>query len=226
MKTLADLRADKPIGRPERSVTLCLAPHLIAETQALTTELQNLPSFEPADPEGDPTGPPRKLGDPASARAREQAAVIRGRLAEVLEQMAEHEGEMRVRANLTDGEWRRWVNEHPPRDEGQAGYERDQRVAGGVCDADALIDNLGTFAHAWNGDDLTEGDWAEIFEPVVASGDLAEMANGVIGLYEGRLNFPQWRSALSTNLKRLNDSTSPRDSGSATSDSTAGSPAE
>jgi hypothetical protein len=92
-----------------------------------------------------------------------------------------------------------------------------------VCDADALIDNLGAFVHSWNGEALTAADWADIFEPVVGSGDVGEMASNVVGLYEGRLNFPQWRSALSSNLKKLNDYSSPAPSESLTSDSTAGS---
>lgn len=225
MKSLADLRAQKPTGRPERSIHLCLAPELVAEAQTLTTELSNIPSFLVANDDEEPTGPPRKLGDPEAVAARDRAAAIRARLAEVLAEMAEHEGEMRLRANWTDGEWRRWVNEHPSREEGVAGFERDQRVTGGFCNADDLIDTLGAFVHQWNGEDLSPTDWADIFEPVVATADVAQMATLVAGLYEGRLDFPQWRNALSTNLKRLNDFSSPANSESPTSASTAGSPA-
>lgn len=221
MKTLAELRAQKPTGRAKSLVTLCIAPDLVAETHSLTTELGNLPAYADDD---EVAGPPQKLGDQSAVVARQRAAQIRARLGELLEEMAEYEGNLWICANLTDGEWRRWVNEHPARGEDDPGYDRDLRVTSGVCNADDLIDNLGKFVHEWNGEPVTAEDWADIFEPVVGSGDLAEIASKVVYLYEGRLNFPQWRAALSTSLKKLNDYSSPAPSESPTSDSTDGSP--
>ncbi|MCD4535641.1 hypothetical protein LRP67_16230 [Nocardioides sp. cx-169] len=220
-KTLAELRANPPKSRPERSVTVCLAPHLVAEVQQLTDELDTLPRAAVVDADGERNGPPRRVGQSAEPP---RAAEIRARLAECLDEMAEHEGELRVRANLTDGEWRNWANAHPARDEGQPGYARDQEVTMGYCNADALIDSLGKYAHSWNGDPLTESDWAEVIEPNLGGPDLKQIATHVVAMFESRLDFRQWRSALSANLSRSSASASPATSTSAPADSTAGSP--
>jgi hypothetical protein len=212
--SLADLRLNAPKSRPERSVTLCLAPHLVAEVQIITSKMAEIPSPGAAGQR------PRRSADGEDPRAAE----LRERLEQLLEEMAEHEGEMRLRANRSDGEWRIWCNEHPAREEGEPGHERDQRVASGFCNADDLIDDLGTYAAEWDGDPLTGNDWADIFEPNIASADKAAMAQSVVAMYESRLDFPQWRSSLSANLQRLNDLTSPSDSESPTSDSTDGNP--
>lgn len=217
-KTLADLRAVKPVGRRESTVSLCLAPHLVAEIQALTAKHDRL-APAPTSDDDEPAGPPRRVGG-----ARPEGAALRARIAELLEEMREYEGELTIRANLTDGEWRRWTNDHPARDEGEPGYDRDQRVTAGFCDADALIDALGLFVHQWNSEPTTAEDWAEVFEPSIGTADKADVASRVVGLYESRLDFQGLRSALSPILKRLNDSSSPATSGSPTGDSTVGSP--
>jgi hypothetical protein len=220
-RTLADLRASKPASRPERSLTVCLRPELVAEVQALTSELESLPvpprSVESDDEERD--GRPKRQGEGRDPRALE----IQERLSSLLAEMAEHEGELRVRA-ISDGEWRRWVNEHPPRDEGKPGHQRDQEVAFGYCNADALIDALGRFAYTWNGEPLAEGDWKEHLEPRLGSPDLKQSATAVVAMHESRLDFRQWRSGLSASLRTLTDSDSPATSASVPDDSMAGSP--
>lgn len=215
-KSLADLRAQRPQSRPERSLTVCLAPHLVAEVQQLTEESTRLKPLE-AD-ESDTA--PRRMGQGEHPRAVE----IRERLAALLDEMAEHEGELRVRASRTDGEWRNWANEHPARDEGEPGHDRDQRVSYGLCDSDALLDDLATYAYSWNGEPLGDGEFAALIEPSLGSPDKAEMARAVVSMYESRLDFPQWRTSLSANLLRSRDSSSPAPSASPTADSTAGSP--
>lgn len=222
-KTLAELRAEKagkPATRPQRTVTLCLAPEIMAEVTLLTAEHDRLVT----DPSpGDTDAAPQRLaGAKKSARAKE----IRARLAELSEQMSEYEGEMVLRANLTDGDWRNWTNAHPARAEGQPGYDRDQRVTLAYCDADALIDNLGAFLHTWNSEPVTAADWADWMEAQVGTAEKADMATRVIELYESRLDFQRLRTGLSRNLKRWSASDSRETSESATSDSTAGSPSE
>lgn len=231
VKSLADLRAAPPQTRPERSVTVCLAPHLVAEVQTLTTEANTLAQLlerETRSPEEPQSGPPRRQGQGETAEvkaARARQAEVQDRLLVLIDDMAEHEGEMRLRANLSDGEWRRWVNEHPARAEGEPGYDRDQRVTYGFCDADALLDALGDYAYAWNDDLLSGEDWARVFEPTIATADKAQMAQAVVTMYESRLDFQQLRSSLSGNLRRLNGSGSPAPSESPTHASTAKSPA-
>lgn len=210
-KTLAELRTGKPAPRPERAYTLCLAPNLVAEVQMLTEELADLPDAA-ADEDGERKGPPRRMGEGENPRAAE----IRARLAELLDEMADYEGELRLRATKSDGEWRQWVNEHPARGEDEPGHRRDLEVTFGYCNADALIDDLGTYAHAWNGEPLTEGDWA-LFD--VGNADKKKLATLVAHMYESDLNLPKWRSALSASLRTGNASPLPEPSGLVSADS-------
>lgn len=208
-KTLAELRAAKPVARPERALTICLAPNIVAEVQSLTEELASLaPETDPETP-----APPKRIGEGQPPRSRE----IRERLAELLDDMKDYEGELRVRAT-DDGVWRRWVNEHPARDEDTKGHKRDQEVAFGYCNADDLIDSLGTYAYSWNGEPLTEGDW-DIIAPSIGGPDLKQIATAVVGMHENRLDFRSWRTGLSANLKMFSayDSPAPTDAPPASS---------
>lgn len=198
--SLEELRSNPPQVRPERTLSLCLAPHLIAEVQSLTSKMEDL-AARGQDGESNP----KRMGDP-------RLAELRVRMSELLEEMARYEGQMRVRATKTDGEWRRWVNEHPARGEDEPGYERDQRVSSLVCNSDALIEDLATYLVAWNTEPLQDGDYAKIFEPNVASADKADLARTIVNMYESRLDFQRLRNNWSTNLERLNDLSSAENS--------------
>lgn len=216
-KSLSDLRANPTPVQAERSLTVCLRSDLVAEVQRLSAEMAALP-----EPERKRA---RKMSEPLQAE-HPRVAEIRAELGVLLEQIEEHEGELAVRAKLSDGEWRRWVDSHPARDEDAPGYSRDVEVTRGVCNADALLEDLGTFVHSWNGEVLADGDWAAVFEPALGQGDKKELAATVVGLYESRLDFPRWRNGLSAALTRYDVSHSPTTSESPRSDSTAGSPDE
>lgn len=218
MKSLSDLRSEKPKGRPERTVRVCLKPELVAKIERLTGELADLPEPEPRKT-------PRKMYEAEAAEMSPEEQRIRAELAAALNEMQDYEGEITVRASLSDGEWRNWVDAHPTRaKDDEAEHGRDQKIAFGACNADDLLDDLGTFAHAWNGEPLGDGDWAEVFDGSVARGDKIEMARAVVLMYENRLDFRQWRSVLSTGLRKSAASDSPVTSDSPRSDSTGGSP--
>ena len=221
-RSLADLRADKaarkPQSLPERAIPLCLAPHLVAEVMSLSMQLDAMPA-PTLDDNGERKGPPARIGlRPEDAGARE----IRDRIRVLLDEMAEYDGVLRVRA-IDDGEWRRWVDEHPPRPEGQPGHDRDVEVAGGYCNADDLIDSLATYAHSWNGEELADGDWEELLAGNISGADKKDVATAVVTMHESRLDFQQWRSGLSASLTRSNDEPSPGPSGSRRGGSSAGS---
>src|SRR5438105_416422 len=124
-RSLADLRSQPRQSRPERAVSICLAPDLVAEVQSLLERLgdTSTPTSEDDGPARNPDGTARKMAQGEDPRD----AGIRARLAELLAEMAEHEGEMRVRGTRTDGEWWAWCNSHPARTEGEPGHERDMR---------------------------------------------------------------------------------------------------
>lgn len=223
-KSLSDLRAEKRDNRETRPFTACLARDLLAEVQQLTDELDQVTvHIEAPSQDDDEKGrqsEPRRMGQGESAEskaARARAAEIRDRLADVLDEMAEYEGELIVRANRTEGEWRQWTNEHPARDEDDPGHFRDLEVAFGYCNADDLIDDLATYAHTWNGEPLTNGDWEVLG---VAPPDKKKVAQLVVDMYESvKVSVPKWRSALRANLPTSNDFASPEPSESPSDDS-------
>lgn len=221
-RSLADLRANPPKSRPERSVTICLKPHLVAEVQALTEELNNLPVAQILDPEGE-KGPKPRQGQ-SKPKEHPRAAEIRERLGTLFAEMAEHEGELRIGATTTDGEWRNWANAHPGREEGEPGHKRDRDVTLGYCNADDLLEDLGKYAVSWNGEPLAEGDWDSIFAPNIGNPDLKQIATNVIAVFESRLDFSEWRRLFQDNLSRYSDSASLETSESAPDDSMVGSP--
>lgn len=206
MPTLSELRASRPIHRAERAFTICLAPHLVSEVQGLTQELESLDLAVSRDEDGERSGPPRKMGQVENPRDAE----IEARLAELLAEMAEHEGELRIRA-LDDGEWRRWVNAHPARvkEDDPAGYARDIEVAAGYCNADDLIEDLGMWAFSWDGDPLAESDWP-VLTATIARPDKKVIARAVVGMHEQMgTELPKWRAGLSATLRKWPAAVSP-----------------
>lgn len=191
-KSLAELRAERPKSRPERFYKVCLAPHLLAEVGSLTDELAGLESGGGGEERQDV--PPKRMGEGEPPRA----TVIRERLRVLLDEMADHEGDLKLRA-VDDGEWRRWANAHPARADGDPGFKRDQQITFGYCNADALIDDLGRYAVAWNGETLDDGDWAILSESVSAP-DKKHLAALVVQMHESDISVPKLRQLLSANL--------------------------
>lgn len=213
--TLAELRAKPTKARAERKETICTNPEIVARVVELTAKLTSI-KLPPAAAGGggeDGEGPPKKL---ARQAAVDQAGV-RVELAAALAEMEAAEGDLILRAT-DDGEWRRWVDEHPSRKEGEVGYQRDQEVTFGYCNADDLIDDLATYAYTWEGDRLADGDWALLAENV-ALPDKKRLAQSVTSMFESRLDFQGWRQSLQETLSALGVSASPATSASAPADS-------
>jgi hypothetical protein len=59
----------------------------------------------------------------------------------------------------------------------------DQTVTWGWCDSSALLDRLGKYAVAWNGEPLKPGEWDWIVDNAVP-GDLKEACQRVVALHE------------------------------------------
>lgn len=179
-KTLAELRQSERVGLPKRTYSLCLAPALVDEVRQLVEQLEEAQAVSAAQREGDATtAPPRRAGESSPVLA------IRDRLRALREEMAEHTGELTMQG-VTEGEWRAWVDEHPAREDNG----RDRRVAFGYCNADDLIDELGSYAHAWNGDKLTPGDW-DFIRANAAPGDIKELVQAVVSMHEMAVDAPK-----------------------------------
>lgn len=182
--SLAELRASKKTSLPERTYSLCLAQGLVAEAQALTEERDALllqarraRSDEPEAP-----APPQRMNAPVDPRQDE----IDARMVALFDEMREATGVLRLQA-VESGKWRDWVAANPPRmverDGKQVLHPIDAEVAYGYCDADALLDDMETYAASWNGEPLGAGEWAWLVTQA-ANGDLREMCKIVVQMHE------------------------------------------
>lgn len=184
-KTIAELRASSRAALPEWPYEVCLSQQLVAEVQGLQEEKSRLEvEAKRVEPEKG-TATKRKMAEGANPRIEE----IDARLEALYDEMREHTGTLVVRAH-TSGSWRRWCDEHPPREDGRDERGRpivlefDESVAYGFCNASDLMARLGEFAVSWNGVELQAGDWEWITERA-APGDLKEIARQVVLMHEG-----------------------------------------
>lgn len=194
-KSIAELRKSPHVGLPERSYDLCLASTLTAEVQTLLSDLEDARAAAGARIDDDTPGKPKRMADGGAVKK------IRARLTVVRDEMREHTGTLTLRG-IDEGKWRLWVEAHPAREDS----ERDNRIAHGYCNGDDLIDNLATFAAAWNGDPLKPavydadgelvepGDWDWI-RSKAAPGDLLELASLVVVMHESVIDVPKLLNA-------------------------------
>lgn len=219
MPSLEDLEKSPPKSRLERSFSVVLDATLVRKVADLAAQSRNVAgSKKPADRQA----------------YRRMITELEG----LQPQVEAASGTLVLRANLTQGEWTRFVDSHPARPEGQKGHERDQRWAYGVVNVDALIEHLDQYAHMWENDTLepTErdkdgnvtrrGQFDRLLRDNIPPGDLNEMAAVVVLFYETSPDFASWRSALSSGLQRLRDFAEQETSESLRSDSQDGSPDE
>lgn len=178
-KSLAELRTSPRVGLPERTYSLCLASTLVGEAQALLAQLEDAVADEERAAEGDAATKPKRMGQAS------ETTKIRKELGKLRAEMVEHTGDLKLRG-ITEGEWRLWVDANPPRE----GNARDNAVTYGMCNADALIESLATYAAAWNDTALDAGDW-DFIKSKAAPGDLKEIARIVVAMHEGTVNIPK-----------------------------------
>lgn len=183
-KSLAELRQSSRVGLPQRSYQLCVSSAILGEYQSLWAQLEDAEIAAVAQSEGDETKARPKRQAEASP-----AGKIRARLAELRDELAEHTGTLTLQG-VTEGDWRLWVDAHPARE----ASERDATIAFGCCNADDLIDNLGTFAHSWNGEPLAPGDW-DFLESNAAPGDVKTLAQLVVTMHESVVDIPKLLSS-------------------------------
>lgn len=181
-KSIAEMRTSPSVGLPERPVRMCLAQKLVAEVQSLAAEHEQIVNQVKIDP--DKPGTPRRAGQGKPARAEE----IEERVAALHEEMREHTGELLLRG-IGAGRWRRWVADHPVR---QVGLTKegapiwnpvDEEIAYGYCNADDLLDELGSYVVSWNGEPLADGEWDFILTNA-APGDINEAVKVVVQMHE------------------------------------------
>jgi hypothetical protein len=220
---LDELKSSPDVGQPEYTASVCLSAKLAAELEAADTVLFNAEAeLEAARAELDrvreqaadgstgqgprrsgqtPHQEERKAVETAEAQAEEAAAVsddIRGRMESVSVTLT-------LRANTE--QWGRWVGQHPPRmqwertggtDEAPAGQERpiarDQRLAGGICDIDALVAEL----HRWIArydDEEPSDEWWDMLTANGVPADMAGAAQRVVQMHVQGVDLGKSRTA-------------------------------
>lgn len=163
-----------PRGLPERVYELCLRRDLLGEVDALNDKMR---TTKIAVARGsDENAPPPRYGEGSEPP---ELAAITERLAALYDQIEDATGELRLRA-IRDGEWRRWVNDHPPRE----GDQRDDTVTYGLCNADDLANDLGKWVLSWEGDTLAADDWDTHIAPLVSGGDYKALTQMVLIMQE------------------------------------------
>ena len=214
--SLADLRANPPVARQEESFRVALRPDLATRIKELTAELADLP---------DPVVKQRKMVQSEPEVIEHPRAVeIRAEIEAMSSEFDSEFGTLVIRRTKSDGEWRRWADANPPRSEedNKVAHVRDLRATAGLVNADALMDDLGSYAWSWNGEPLQPGDWEAIFADNVLPGDKIQMAKTVVNFYEASPDFTQWRRLLSDALTKFNVSEQPESSESPSDDSSDG----
>lgn len=192
-KSLADLRKSPHVGRPETEFTLCVAGKLNAEFDRIEAEIdrlleENPPARTSSDDDGEPTGPPGRLGLKGGLhpKVKKQLDERNARREELRVEMADHTVTLLLRAR-PDGAWRDWVNSNPPRDDNRL----DDRAG---HDVDALIEAIRSSPRDYvaqvNGEAYTDDDWTFIWSNA-SDGDQWRLAAAVRGLHLSGVDVPK-----------------------------------
>ena len=139
---LADMLAEAP-SMPTSVHYVCLDGQAVAEIQRLEREKGLIASEQ---------GPVKMRKASEGAPPPDPRIVaIDEELDALDEKRRERSGDLTLRA--TDGgAWTRWVAAHPARE----GNDLDERVTGGYCNAEDLVEDLGKYVEAWDGGDGPE----------------------------------------------------------------------
>lgn len=213
--TLDELLAENFTERPSKpfKVVIGKGQQLVPEIMELDSELADIKAAQRIAEQK-----PRKAGE--STETPQRVTEIHERMAELLEEMRRYEGTLTITATKSDGDWAKWKIEHPAREGGEPG-SRDDFITSGLCNADALLEDLATYVTHWEGQPLGDGhfDRLNVLRP-----DKKAIAALVVNLYEEGDNLPKLRSNLSAALASERSSSSPATSASARNGSTGGSP--
>lgn len=178
MATLAELRAGKATkSLPTRVRRITLNLDLLAGIQRLEEEKADLTvqMNRKSSEDRDGTDAVRKMAEGAPPRLEE----IREELGALYESLRDSEGEILLRG-ITGGEWQRWKDEHPPREDSVT----DKDVAWGLCNATDLLDDLARFVVSWEGEEFAPDDWDGWFRDKVSAGDLRDLVTDVVAMHE------------------------------------------
>lgn len=174
--TLAQLRDRNTKNLPEHVQRITLDQNLLADVERLEAEEAELrEDMGRADSDGNATKPPRKASEKVRPPRLDE---VEAELAEMCDRIRASEGELLLRG-VTGGEWQRWKDEHPPREDSVT----DTRVGYGLVNASDLLEDLGRYVISWNGEALQPDDWTW-FRDQIAAGDLRDIVSSVVLMHE------------------------------------------
>jgi hypothetical protein len=199
-KSLAELKSSPDVGLPEYTVKVHVSAKLVGALEAADLALYNadreaaearaaLEAARERDADSDAPAPPRRSGQSPHADLVQRVEAAES----AAEGAARASDEIRARMEVVEvllrgtgsGEWRRWANAHPARDEesDRAGALRDQRYAAGYCDLDALVADLHLWVAECNGEAASE-EWWEFLSTNGLPADLTAAASRVVQMHE------------------------------------------
>lgn len=187
-KSLSDLKSSPDIGLPEREVTVCLSAKLARELEEADLALFEAEEAlrvarREAEKRAEGEAPPLRTGQKSPVAAAEKEAEKRAAECDAIrERIKDASVSMRLRGKPL-GEWRRWANAHPAREEGEPGAEFDRTWAAGFCDLDALIRDLPSFVARYNDEEPSE-EWAAFVAENGVPADLRNAASALVAMHE------------------------------------------
>lgn len=184
--TLAELRAQsgpKPLPKATVNVTMVEGQHLLAKSQQLNDELVDLLVEQEREKAKDDEGRDRvrKAGEqrsPENPRIDE----LREEMQSVVDQLAEFQAKIEI-SGYTGGNWQRYKDEHPPREDNQA----DLTLARGMCNSSDLFNDLGRFVVSWDGEELDKSDWSGWLAERICYADRRDLVTEIVDLHENKL---------------------------------------
>lgn len=172
MVSLSDIRTGNvaPVI-PTIEVPLCLNNDLWSELDRLTSEAMQLKS----DRRQKQAQGPKNEAAGISPRERD----VDARIEEICQSMADDAKVLVVGAKGGLGPWIHWVDANPARSDNVL----DQELAQGICNAAALVANLGKWVVSWDGEPFEDGDWDK-FSQFVPAGATGRIARAVVEVHE------------------------------------------
>ena len=216
MPTLAELKSQKSATVPKSEVTVTLieGQHVLAEGQRLQERRADLRvsrqrlqeqvdrDAEARDEEAEqrtrkggqkaPPPDPRlaqiEALDAEIADLDEQVRVLAD------ERLPEFQGVVAL-TGVTGGEWQRWKDEHPAREDNRT----DVEVTAGRCNATDLFKALGEYVSAWDGEPVSKDDWDGWLGEKITYADRRDLVTAVVSMHEVQVvRLPKSSSGSST----------------------------
>lgn len=195
---------DPDVGPPEGTFLICLSTKLGDELTAATDVYVELEAAiekrrENDDVEGDRPRVGRRLGHKSTGKTladlEAEAEVAAAAADEIRQRMVDRSVELRL--VVREDFWQTFIRENPARDvtDNPTGARRDGRHAAGLCDVDALREQLDRFITRYGDEKPTPEAWAFV-QAKSAPGERDRLASKVVQMHTQGVDLGKSRSEL------------------------------